>query len=140
LGTAYTGYFNFPILENFLNEGNLVNVRNTKIKTALQSFSIQRQKLLYIDNYTDNQYTTSIEPYFYKHINYANVAYGSDNEFLVSGGPTTEYQQFYNNLELWNIITFKLETLNAHQNLLEQFIRMIEYLCKLFDDELGPKK
>ena len=37
LGTAYTNNFNFPIVEEFINEGNLSQVKNTK--TKLESIS-----------------------------------------------------------------------------------------------------
>ena len=134
LGTSYGSSFNFPILEEFINEGNLAKVKNSKIKNRLQAFSIQLNGFSYMDKYIENQYFTSIEPYFNKHINYAEVF--KRNKKLVQGGPEIDYNNFYNNLELWNIVTFKLETVLSQQIRLESFIILIEQLKENLIDEL----
>ena len=133
LGTSYTNSFNFPIVEEFISEGNLAKVKNLKIKDEIQAFSIQLTTFSSFDTYINNQYSTSIEPYFYNRINYAQVA---KDKNLVIGGPETDYQQFYNNLEFYNIVTFKLETLIDHHNVLLSFTSLIERLTNSLASEL----
>lgn len=137
LGTSYSSDFNFPILEEFINEGNLAKVKNSKIKNRLQAFSIQLNSFNNLDKYIENQYFTSIEPYFNKYINYSEVL--QKNKKLVQGGPKTNYNNFYNNLELWNIVTFKLETVIIHQARLKSFLNLTNQLKENLIDELDNK-
>lgn len=136
LGTAHTNSFNFPIVEEFINEGHLVQVKNTQVKDELQAFSIQLAKFDNFDEAINNQHIFTIEPYINKHINYTEIALNRFNKNLVHGGPSTDFEQFYNNLEAWNIITFKLELLNSHKSRLDGFIAMVERLIKSLESEL----
>ena len=139
LGTAYTNDLKYPVVKEFLNEGFLTKVRNEKIKTNLQIFSWFLKQSSSFDKYVTEQYFGSIEPYFIKHINYAEVSSFGNKLNSISEGPKTNYQQFYNNLELWNIITFKLETVTTQQELLQGFINFSENLTKVLDQELNIK-
>ena len=138
LGTSYSNNFNFPILEEFINEGNLAKVKNSKIKNGLQAFSIQLNSFRSFDKYLENQYFNSIEPYFNKYINYANVLNKSID--LIQGGPKTNYDNFYDDLEIWNIVTFKLETVISHQYRLDSFINLTKRLKENLIHELDYKK
>ena len=115
LGTAYLANFTFPIIEEFLGQGLLSKIENDSLKFGFQRYKMAIEDIKELDSYTSNQYATSIEPYFYKNINYANVVFDDYNE-LVKGGPETDYSKFYDNLELYNLLTFKLELLMAQQN------------------------
>ncbi len=104
LGTAYKSDFSFPIINEFLNEGHLAKIKNDSLKLGFQYFSMTLIELKSVDDYLDNQYSTAIEPYFYNTINYVEVVHGGAvNSGLKTGGPTTNYEQFYDNLELWSI-------------------------------------
>ena len=93
----------------------LSKIENDSLKFGFQRYKMAIEDIKELDSYTSNQYATSIEPYFYKNINYANVVFDDYNE-LVKGGPETDYSKFYDNLELYNLLTFKLELLMAQQN------------------------
>ena len=136
LGITYTNNFNFPIVEEFINEGYLAKVENTKIKDELQAFSIQLTQFNNLDNAINSQYVNAIEPFINKHINYKEVALNRHKKNLVAGGPKTDFDQFHNNLEAWNIITLKLELLNSHKYRLQAFIAMIERLTNSLESEL----
>lgn len=116
LGTAYTANFTFPIIDEFLEQGYLAKIKNDSIKIGFQTLKILANNVKNLDNYINNQYYTSIEPYFYKNINYADVVIGNAKNKLIEDGPKTDYSKFYDNLELYNLLNFKLESLLSQKN------------------------
>lgn len=47
-------------------------------------------------------------------------------KFLVKGVPKTDYDALFDDLSLWNIITFKLETLSVQKRSAENFIYFLK--------------
>ena len=139
LATAYAFDASMPLTEEFINEGNLSKIENEDIKTQFQFLGNNLTRSKSFDDYMENQYALSIEPYFYDKINYANVAIGFHKRGLVLGGPQTDYQQFYDDMELWNLLTFKLETLNSHIRLINRFEYNVKTLDSLILKELNNK-
>jgi hypothetical protein len=138
LGTAYKSDFLFPIINEFLNEGYLAKIKNDSLKLGFQYFSMVLNNLNSNDEYISNQYSTSIEPYFYNTINYAEVVHGGANlNELKTGGPSTNYEQFYDNLELWNLLTFKVETTISQQRQIDRLYRILEFVDKKIQEELN---
>ena len=136
LGTAYTANFTFPIMDEFLKQGYLSKIKKDSIKIGFQGIKIFANSVIEIDNYVASQYNTSIEPFFYKNINYANVALGHAKKKLIAGGPKTDYSKFYNNLELYNLLSFKLESLLSQKQRVETLIRSLEYTQKKIKIEI----
>lgn len=62
--------------------------------------------------FTISQYQTVIEPYIIKNFNYQNSAMPRYQDFLIQGGPKTNYSKFHNDLEFWNILSLKYENMN----------------------------
>ena len=139
LGTAYLGNFTFPMLEEFLEQDLLSKIKNDSLKYAFTAFKIADKEVKYMDSYIQNQYSTSIEPYFYKNINYANVAFRNNDNTLIKGGPKTDYSTFLNNLELYNLLTFKLESLNAQKYRLDFLERTLIYIEEKIEEELNSR-
>ncbi|MFT4533535.1 MAG: hypothetical protein ACI9P5_000885 [Saprospiraceae bacterium] len=140
LGTAYKSNFLFPIINEFLNEGYLAKINNDSLKLGFQYFSMELNALNSLDEYIYNQYSTSIEPYFYNTINYAEVVHGgADLNELKTGGPSTNYEQFYDNLELWNLLTFKVETTISQQRLIDILYRTLEFIDEKIQEKLNNK-
>ncbi|WP_052158334.1 DUF6090 family protein [Lacinutrix jangbogonensis] len=140
LGTAYRANFSYPIINEFLNEGYLSKVKNDSLKNGLQMFSILFEDLNSSDDYVFNQYTTAIEPYFYNTINYANVVHGGAHASgLKTVGPTTNYNQFYNNLKLWNLLTFKIESTVSLKWQVDRLYRTLETVDKILENEIKDK-
>jgi hypothetical protein len=138
LGTAYKSDFLFPVINEFLNEGYLAKVKNDSLKLGFQFFSMALKNINSSDEYISNQYSTSIEPYFYNTINYAKVVYGgADLNELKTGGPSTNYEQFYDNLELWNLLTFKVKTTISQQRRIDKIFRILEFVDKKIQEELN---
>ena len=137
LGTAWMNIFNYPIAEEFMNEGYLAKVNNTKIKDEFQAFSIQLNLFKALDKGIGDQYLLTIEPFINKHLNYSQIALDRYKTSLVSGGPKTDFERLFNNLEAWNIITFKLELLISQKYALQEFKAMTERLTNLLNSELN---
>jgi hypothetical protein len=137
LGTAYKSNFLFPIINEFLNEGYLAKIKNDSLKLGFQYFSMALNDLKGNDEYISNQYSTSIEPYFYNTLNYAEVVHGgADLNELKTGGPSTNYEQFYDDLELWNLLTFKVETTNSQQRRVDGLYRILEFIDEKIQEKL----
>ncbi len=126
LGTASNSSLNFPIFEEFINQGFLAKLKNDSLKLKMQYLSMGLELSDRVDTYINNQYHTSIEPYFYKNINYSEVV--DERLNLLVGGPETNYEQFFNNLELWNLVTFKHESFITHRNVLINILKSLESL------------
>ncbi|WP_407556387.1 hypothetical protein [Winogradskyella sp. 4-2091] len=139
LGTAWVTNFNYPIVEEFMNEGYLAKVNNTKIKDELQAFSIQLNRFNSLDTGIVDQYSLTIEPFINNHLNYSQIALDMYKESLVPGGPETDFEKLFNNLEAWNIITLKLEMLVYQKYALQEFKAMRERLTNLLNSELNLK-
>ncbi|TXE15937.1 hypothetical protein ES692_14365 [Psychroserpens burtonensis] len=91
-----------------------------------------------IRDYNNTQYVNTIEPFFIKNINYSEVALPRYRDGLVQGGPQTNYETLFTNLELWNVITFKLEALNNESNSLSKSIKDFGLTKELLIRELEP--
>jgi len=136
LGTSWTNNFNFPLVKEFINEGYLAKVKNVKIKDGLQAFSIQLTHFNNLDNAIHDQYTYTIEPFINKNLNYSEIALDGYKRDLVSGGPKTNIDNLFNNLEAWNVISLKLELLISQNYRLTAFEAMIERLTNSLKAEL----
>ncbi|NRD24495.1 hypothetical protein HNV10_14645 [Winogradskyella litoriviva] len=139
LGTAWGNNFNYPIVQEFMNEGYLTKVNNSKIKDELQAFSFQLNWFKTLDKGIGDQYSLTIEPFINKHLNYSQIALDRYKNTLVSGGPETDFEWLFNNLEAWNIITLKLELLVTQKEGLKEFKSMRERLTNLLSSELNLK-
>jgi hypothetical protein len=56
---------------------------------------------------------------------------------LKTGGPSTNYEQFYDNLELWNLLTFKVKTTISQQRRIDRLYRILEFVDKKIKEELN---
>ena len=139
LGTAWVNNFNYPIVQEFMNEGYLAKVNNTKIKNELQAFSFQLNRFKALDKGIGDQYISTIDPFINKHLNYSQIALDRYKTSLVSGGPLTDFERLFNDLEAWNIITLKLELLVTQKYALQEFKAMRERLTSLLNSDLNLK-
>jgi hypothetical protein len=140
LGTAWTLTVRFPITDEFLNQDYLSKVDNDSIKQGLLGFTYVKEALDWNHNYTLEQYNNTIEPFFNKHINYSEVAMEQYKPRLVMGGPTNDFEALFNSLELWNIVTFKLENLTGETRGCNEARRTLEWLDEQIVTALERKK
>ena len=83
-----------------------------------------------------DQYLNSIEPFIIRSFNYQAVALKRYQDLLIPGGPPIDYTQFNENLELWNIVTFKLETSELYKEYIQGLIDEQRSLVDLLEREL----
>ena len=86
-----------------------------------------------LDEYNTIQYNTSIEPFIIKNLNYSEVSLDSYKRNLIQGGPKTDMKDLYNNLEFFNILTFKVETFNLEIRFLNFYINALSKLSEKID-------
>ncbi len=139
LGSTATTWginYNFPITKEFVNQNYLSKIENDTLKINIEQLAwffdfSERNR-----DYNTTQYVNTIEPFFIKHINYSEVALPMYREGLVQGGPKTNYEALFTNLELWNVITFKLEGLNNEYNTLKRVTKNFGFIKEILLKEL----
>ena len=129
LGSTATMYrlrYSFPVAEEFLELDYLSKIEELNIRENFTQFSLHLELIKGANEYGSSQYTNVIEPYFIEHINYSDVAQDRFTDFLVKGGPKTDYDELFDDLSLWNIITFKLETLSLQRRSTKRFVNFLK--------------
>ncbi|GAA4314420.1 hypothetical protein GCM10023115_28460 [Pontixanthobacter gangjinensis] len=126
LGTDYNIQVQLPNTIRLLERGELINKSHDTLAFYLIGTRYFLNAIEESNKYTHDQYANSIEPYFHQHINYADVALPEHRGFLVSGGPETNYSVLNDDLYLWNLLTFKLETVSIQKELIMKVIELFE--------------
>ena len=132
-----TRRYSLETFEEFLKQGLITQVKNEELKQLLEDLELHFIKIKGGDDYANNQYNTLIEPYFARHINYANNAFFRYKDRLISGGPQTDFKSLFNSMELWNVATFKLETTSAQHFGLNKVLETLKALKKSLEKELN---
>lgn len=109
-GTSWSMGLTTPIFDEFKSNGLLTEINDDEIKNALVRLDLELNSAHGMDVYIGQQYTTSLEPYILKNINYSSIAIGQSKGLLVQGGPKSDFEKLANSLEFWNMLTLKLET------------------------------
>ena len=112
LGTAWTVTVKFPVTEEFIDRGYLLKVESDSLKWAFQDFAHVMERISTMNEYTLSQYNDRIEPFINKNLNYSEIALPVYQRYLVQGGPPTDFVSLFSDLELWNVVTLKLEGLS----------------------------
>lgn len=109
-GTSWSMALTTPIFDEFKSNGLLTEINDDEIKNALVQLDLELNSAHGMDDYVGQQYTTSLEPYIMKNINYSSIAIGGSKGLLIQGGPKSDLEKLVNSLEFWNMLTLKLET------------------------------
>lgn len=136
IGTAWTPNYDFPILEEFIGSEYFSKVRDLEIKESLRDFKANIYSGEIYSQFTISQYQTVIEPYIIKNFNYQNSAMPRYQEFLIKGGPQTNYSKFLNDLEFWNILSLKYENMNLSRNSILRVEDSMNELIKVLEQKL----
>ncbi len=127
----------FPVTDEFINQNLQSQIKNDSLKLYLKYFREYRDILDIQNDYTKTQYTNTIEPFFVKNINYSKIAVDYYKDGLIQGGPKTDYNNLISSMELWNIATFKLETLNTGKIYLKSLNLLLEQLVVQLEKEIN---
>ncbi|MFD1063460.1 hypothetical protein ACFQ1Q_09405 [Winogradskyella litorisediminis] len=137
--TNWISEYSFPITDEFLNQNFLSEIKNDSLKANFKYFSQVLKITEGLNGYNNDQYRMTIEPFFAKNINYSEVALKNYKKFLIDGGPKTDLRPFFENLELWNILTFKLESLEIEYQMFDKAIKAFKSLKSEIKTELEKK-
>ena len=136
LSTAWSLNISYPVLNEFKNSGYLSKVQNTELKQKFFELNSVIEFTNSIDTYIVEQYLNTIEPYIIKSFNYQAVALERYQNLLIPGGPPIDYTQFNEDLELWNMVSFKLETAGLYNEYIQSLIDEQRSLVNLLEKEL----
>jgi hypothetical protein len=128
LGTSWVLDLNFPVTEEFLNQGYLSKVQNDSVKLAFSTYVRSMKEIGIMEKVTTSQYNDRIEPYIIKNLNYSEIALPQYRKGLIQGGTLTNFELLFNDLELWNLVTFKLEAITQD---IKSYKKIIDSLNKL---------
>ena len=136
LATAWTVGYNYPVLQEFVENGFLPLVDDESLRFKLTGVQGLLEYNSEINSVIQNQYVQTIEPYVIETLNYQAIALDRYQPYLIEGGPEIDFTKFSNDLQLWNQITLKLES--ASLNVREQMnIRQeLTELVELLNDQL----
>ena len=127
----------FPVTDEFINQNLQSQIKNDSLKLYLKYLSEFRDFSDIQNDYTKTQYTNTIEPFFVKNINYSEIAVDHYKDGLIQGGPKTDYNNLISSMELWNVATFKLETLNTGEYHLKSLNLLLEKLITQIEKEIN---
>ena len=142
LGATVTNWrseYSFPITNEFLNQNFLSKIRNDSLKSDFKFFTKILKTIEEMNNFNNVQYQNRIEPFFTENINYSEVALERYRKNLIIGGPKMDFRLLLENLELWNILTFKLELLEYESQTFERTIYTFESLKSKIEIEIKEK-
>ena len=126
----------FPIIEEFLSQGYLSRITNDSVKSGFHEFSEMYKFIGLVDNYTINQYQLQIEPYLNLNFNYKDIAGAGYEAIAIAGGPSSNTENIWEDLQLWNLISNKLETWEYEKGAIDWGIYVMEDLKRLIEKEL----
>lgn len=126
----------FPTIEEFLSQNLSSKIANDSIKAQFLRFSEMYKFIGLVDKYTIDQYQISIEPYLTKNFNYSDISYEGFYDIALPGGPSSKTENIWTDLQLWNLISNKLETWRYEEEALNWGIEVLEKLKLLIEEEL----
>lgn len=136
IATVWTNRYTLETFDEFSQQNLLTKVEKPELKQLLFTVKERIYFMENLDNYISNQYSTLIEPFFSKHINYSKAALPHYRKGFVSGGPETNFNILFTSLEMWNIGTFKLEVTNSNRENLDSLLDLFKELKSKLEDEI----
>jgi hypothetical protein len=110
--------YDMPTTTEFLNDRNITALQNDRLKALLLNIKQSLRFGEVVDNYANTQLNSLIEPFIMKNFNYAKMIQSRD---MVQINSPTDYSNFFDNLELENLINLKIETDNTKIDYLRTF-------------------
>ena len=118
----------FPAAKELSNNSYISKVKNKETVNLLRKM---QQQLIVINEkhkFNTNRYLLTVEPFTNVFFNYSEIALPKQKEFLIDGGPATDYDKVFNNMVLWNLLSQKLEGYKSHLHRQKEFIILLKAL------------
>ncbi|OEK06245.1 hypothetical protein [Roseivirga misakiensis] len=126
LGTAWQARVTLPVFREFKDSGLFNDISDDTLKIRLVELEQATNYLKTFDGVIIDQYLNTIEPYIIKHLNYSRTSLPIYSERFIVGGPVDNLEEVANSLELWNILTLKLEAESGKRILLTSVANILE--------------
>ncbi|WP_299779952.1 hypothetical protein [uncultured Formosa sp.] len=129
--------FSFPAIEDYINSGKVAKLKNRETAKLFRKMQFELKVLNAKHLYNINEYQLIIAPLTNKYFNYSQLATSEQQKNLVVGGPESNFDMVFNNLELWNILNQKLENYNYQKTHVTKFIKLLEELDQAIKKEIN---
>lgn len=135
----------FPVINEFLDQGYLVNINDNQIRKQFEHFKYYEMQIKVNDDLRNEFCIMQLQPYIQKNINYADVMLKPEKnkhfnlpDVSVKSGPETDYNKLRNSVELWNLLYRKIEIQRETIIINKSLIRVLSKL-KLDIDKFKNK-
>lgn len=128
--------FDFPMVKEFLGKDYTLKVKSKGTVKLLRKLQQQLAHINQAHQYNISQHQLVVEPFINKYINYSDVTFSKRKHLLVEGGPESKYEDLANNLELWNLLTYKLEGYQTQTLRQKDFVSLLQELDKTLKKQL----
>ncbi|MDC8005993.1 hypothetical protein POV27_18220 [Aureisphaera galaxeae] len=133
LSSVITVTYDMPATTEFLEEGYASKIDNPLLKDLLLRLKRSLSFANTVDNYSNTQLNTLIEPYMMKHLNYAQIIKSSR---MIPINKVEDFTPFFDDLELENLINLKIEADRTKVNYLTGFKNLLEATAGEIEKEL----
>jgi hypothetical protein len=134
LGTAWVVELTIPVFEEFKSSGLMNEMNNESLKKAFVQFEFLSKQINAFNQFVRQQYAITLEPYILTHMNYSNIALESYRKNLVKGGPETDFEELSKSMELWNMLTIKLETQTSGEIKMKNLAQHLRVTLELLEN------
>ena len=129
--------FSFPAVTELLNGSYIEKVKNKETIALLRELKQQLSIINDNHDYSTNRYLLAIEPFTNKYLNYTEVALPTKQSLLVQGGPETNYEAFFENMVLWNLLSQKLEGYKSQVIRQENLGKLLKALSENLESQIN---
>ena len=122
--TTWPVTYDHPILHEFSEKGYLNNIESIELKTELKRYFKNKNWAEGSAAFNEKQYLDKVETFINKNIEFLEIG---EQEFLVKNDILdhprikTDFKRLFNDLEFWNILILKTETILREEFELKRF-------------------
>ena len=122
--TTWPMNYDYPIIQEFAEKGYLNKIENIELKTKLKRYFTVKNWSEGSAVFNEKQYLDKVETFINKNIEYLEI--GEQKDFLknnIVDHPRikTDFKRLFNDLEFWNVLILKTETIMREEKELEVF-------------------
>ena len=129
--------FSFPAVTELLNGSYIEKVKNKETIALLRELKQQLSIINDNHNYNTNRYLLAIEPFTNKYLNYSEISLPKNQALLIPGGPKTNYDALFDNMELWNLLSQKLEGYKSQVIRQHELIALLKSLVENLERQIN---
>ena len=122
--TTWPVTYDYPIIQEFSDKGYLNNIESIDLKTKLKRYFKTKNWAEGSAGFNEKQYLDKVETFINKNIEFMEIG---EQEFLVKNDIldhpriNTDFKRLFNDLEFWNILILKTETILREEFELKRF-------------------